>query len=34
MATPLWICRMLDVRGIPYQELHPRQAYTAQALAQ
>lgn len=34
MATPLWIRRVLEVRGIPYQELHHRQAYTAQALAQ
>jgi len=30
----LWIRRCLDVRGVPYEELHHREAYTAQALAE
>jgi len=31
MATPLWIRRMLELRGIPFEEQHHREAYTAQA---
>jgi len=33
MATALWIKKMLDLRGIPYQELHHSRAFTAQELA-
>jgi Ala-tRNA(Pro) deacylase len=34
MATPMWIRRMLELRGIPFEELHHRDAYTAQEVAQ
>lgn len=34
MATPSWIRRMLAFRGIPFEELHHREAYTAQEVAQ
>jgi Ala-tRNA(Pro) deacylase len=34
MATPLWIRKMLEMRGIDYQELHHDAAYTAQQVAQ
>jgi len=34
MGAPLWIRCCLDVRGVPYQELHHREAYTAQAVAE
>ncbi len=34
MATPLWIRRMLEVRGIPFEELHHPEVYTAQEVAQ
>jgi Ala-tRNA(Pro) deacylase len=34
MATPLWIRKMLERRGIPFQELHHRDTITAQQLAQ
>jgi len=34
MAVPLWIRRYLDVRGVPYEELHHRAAFTAQEVAQ
>jgi Ala-tRNA(Pro) deacylase len=34
MATPLWILKMLQARGIPIKEMHHREAYTAQQLAQ
>jgi Ala-tRNA(Pro) deacylase len=34
MATPFWIKRMLDLRGIPYQELHHPDVFTAQEVAQ
>ena len=34
MATPQWIRRMLEVRGIPYEELHHAEVYTARELAQ
>ena|SRR5581483_567929 len=34
MATPLWILKMLQARGIPIQEMHHREAYTAQEVAQ
>jgi Ala-tRNA(Pro) deacylase len=34
MATPNWIRKMLTLRGIPFEELHHREAYTAQQVAQ
>ncbi len=34
MATPLWIKKMLQFRGIPFEELHHPQVYTAQEVAQ
>jgi Ala-tRNA(Pro) deacylase len=34
MATPSWIQKMLDLRGIPYTELHHPEVYTAQQVAQ
>lgn len=34
MATPQWIKQMLVLRGIPFEELHHREAYTAQEVAQ
>jgi Ala-tRNA(Pro) deacylase len=34
MATPLWIRKMLELRGIPFEELHHLEAYTAQEVAQ
>jgi Ala-tRNA(Pro) deacylase len=34
MATPLWIRKMLALRGIPFQELHHAEVYTAQEVAQ
>ena len=34
MASPLWIRRMLELRGIPYEEMHHPDAYTAQEVAQ
>ena len=34
MATPGWIRTMLQLRGIPFEELHHSEAYTAQQLAQ
>jgi len=34
MSAPLWIRRCLEARGVPYQELHHREAFTAQTLAQ
>ena len=34
MATPLWIRKMLELRGIPFEELHHPEAYTAQEVAQ
>jgi len=33
MATPLWIRKMLELRGIPFEELHHPEAYTAQEVA-
>ncbi len=33
MATPRWLWKMLELRGIPYEELHHCEAYTAQELA-
>jgi len=33
MATPLWIKQMLEARGIHFEELHHRTAYTAQEVA-
>jgi len=34
MATPLWIRKMLELRGIAFEELHHPQVYTAQEVAQ
>jgi Ala-tRNA(Pro) deacylase len=34
MATATWIRSELDQRGIPYEELHHLDAYTAQEMAQ
>lgn len=34
MATTAWIKRMLDRRGIPYEELHHRVAFSTQEVAQ
>lgn len=34
MATPSWIRKMLDLRGIPYEEMHHPEVYTAQEVAQ
>jgi len=34
MATPQWIRKMLEQRGIAFEELHHPEAYTAQAVAQ
>src|SRR5262245_56106286 len=34
MATPMWIQKMLELRGIPFQELHHPEAFTAQQVAQ
>jgi len=34
MATPMWIRKMLELRRIPFQELHHPEVYTAQEVAQ
>ena len=34
MATPTWIRKMLDLRGIPFEELHHSEVYTSQEMAQ
>lgn len=34
MATPFWIRKMLEVRGIPFEELQHPDVYTAQEMAQ
>ena len=34
MATPLWIRKMLELRGIAFEELHHPEVYTAQEVAQ
>jgi Ala-tRNA(Pro) deacylase len=34
MATPQWIRSTLQKRGVPFQELHHREAFTAQRVAQ
>jgi Ala-tRNA(Pro) deacylase len=34
MATPTWIRNMLRLRGIPFQELHHPEVFTAQEVAQ
>lgn len=34
MATPMWIRKMLELRGIPFEEMHHLEAYTAQRVAQ
>jgi Ala-tRNA(Pro) deacylase len=34
MATPLWIQKMLELRGIPFEMLHHTEVYTAQEVAQ
>lgn len=33
MATPLWVRKMLELRGIPFAELQHHEAYTAQTVA-
>ena len=34
MATPFWIRKMLELRGLAFEELHHPEAYTAQEVAQ
>jgi Ala-tRNA(Pro) deacylase len=34
MATPTWIRKMLELCGIPFEELHHSEVYTAQEVAQ
>ena len=34
MASPLWIRKMLELRGIAFEELHHPEAYTAQKVAE
>ena len=34
MASPYWVRKMLELRGIPFEELHHPEAYTAQEVAQ
>src|SRR6516165_7388398 len=34
MATPMWIRKMLELRGIAFEELHHPEVYTAQEVAQ
>lgn len=34
MATSLWIRKMLELRGIPFEALHHPEAFTAQEVAQ
>jgi len=34
MATPMWIRSMLQARGIPFEELHHSEVFTAQEVAQ
>jgi Ala-tRNA(Pro) deacylase len=34
MATPMWIRKMLELRGIAFEEMHHPEAYTAQEVAQ
>ncbi len=34
MATPTWIRKMLQLRGIPFEESHHPEVYTAQEVAQ
>ncbi len=34
MATPIWVRKMLELRGVPFEELHHPEAYTAQEVAQ
>jgi Ala-tRNA(Pro) deacylase len=34
MATPTWIKTMLQARGVPFEELHHHEVYTAQEVAQ
>ena len=33
MATPEWVRKVLRLRGVPFEELHHREAYTAQEVA-
>jgi len=33
MATPMWIRKMLELRGIPFEELHHSEVYTMQEVA-
>ncbi len=34
MATPIWIRKMLQLRGVAFTEMHHPEAYTAQEVAQ
>jgi len=34
MATPAWVRKILQLRGIPFEELHHREVFTAQEVAQ
>src|SRR6516225_947535 len=34
MASPMWIRKMLELRRIPFEELHHSEVYTAQEVAQ
>jgi Ala-tRNA(Pro) deacylase len=34
MATPFWVRKMLELRGIPFEELHHSEVFTAQEVAQ
>jgi Ala-tRNA(Pro) deacylase len=34
MATPEWVRKTLELRGVPFTELHHPEAYTAQQVAQ
>ena len=34
MATPAWIRKMLELRGVSFEELHHPEVYTAQEVAQ
>jgi Ala-tRNA(Pro) deacylase len=33
MATPEWVRKVLRMRGVPFEELHHREAFTAQEVA-
>lgn len=34
MATPMWVKNMMTLRGVPFEELHHDEVYTAQEVAQ